>query len=131
MTIPARVRDELMQLCAGRLVMTANSEDRCLLIYPEPEWAVLLPQLQALSDMNPRSKRLKRIMIGYSTVVEVDASGRLLVPPTLREYAEMDKKVMLVGLVKKFEVWSEERWAAVLSDPAEGELPAELLSLSL
>lgn len=131
MTIPTRIRDELLQSCAGRLVMTANSEDRCLLIYPEPEWLTLLPQLQALSDLNPRSKRLKRIMIGYSSTLEVDANGRLLVPPTLREYAEMDKKIMLVGLGKKFEVWSEERWAAVLNDPADGELPAEMLALSL
>lgn len=131
MTIPTRVRDELTELCGGRVVMTANSEDRCLLLYPEPEWLALLPQLQALSDMNPRSKRLKRIMIGYSCTVEIDASGRLLVPPTLREYAEMDKKIMLVGLMKKFEVWSEERWSAVLNDPPEGEIPAELLTLSL
>jgi MraZ protein len=131
MTIPTRIRDELVQSCGGRLVMTASSEDRCLLIYPEPEWLSLLPQLQALSDLNPRSKRLKRIMIGYSSTLEVDANGRLLVPPTLREYAEMDKKVMLVGQVKKFEVWSEERWAAVLNDPAEGEMPDELLTLAL
>lgn len=131
MTIPTRIRDELAQSCGGRLVMTASSEDRCLLIYPEPEWLSLLPQLQALSDLNPRSKRLKRIMIGYSSTLEVDGNGRLLVPPTLREYAEMDKKVMLVGQVKKFEVWSEERWAAVLNDPAEGEMPAELLTLAL
>lgn len=131
MTIPTRIRDELVQSCGGRLVMTASSEDRCLLIYPEPEWLNLLPQLQALSDLNPRSKRLKRIMIGYSSTLEVDANGRLLVPPTLREYAEMDKKVMLVGQVKKFEVWSEERWAAVLNDPAEGEMPDELLTLAL
>lgn len=131
MTIPTRIRDELVQSCGGRLVMTASSEDRCLLIYPEPEWLSLLPQLQALSDLNPRSKRLKRIMIGYSSPLEVDANGRLLVPPTLREYAEMDKKVMLVGQVKKFEVWSEERWAAILNDPAEGEMPDELLTLAL
>lgn len=131
MTIPTRVRDELVESCGGRLVMTASSEDRCLLIYPEPEWLALLPQLQALSELHPRAKRLKRIMIGYSNAFELDGNGRLLVPPTLRDYAEMDKKIMLVGIGNKFEVWSEERWAAVLNDPVDGDIPAEMLSLSL
>ncbi len=131
MTIPTRVRDELAALCGGRVVMTANSEDRCLLLYTEPDWQPIMKQISALPDLNPRCKRIKRMMIGNSQLLELDANGRLLVPPTLRDYAEMDRKVVLVGLNNKFEIWSEERWAEQMQTPADGEIPPELQNLSL
>jgi len=70
-------------------------------------------------------------LIGYATTLEIDSSGRVLVPPTLREYANLDKKMMLVGQGKKLELWSEESWLALLNGPADDEIPSEMLSLSL
>lgn len=131
MAIPTRIRDALVESCGGRLVVTAHTEDRCLLVYPEPEWLALLPQIEALPSFNKASQRVKRILIGYATPLEIDASGRVLVPPTLREYANLDKKIMLVGQGKKLELWSEESWLALLNAPAEDEIPSEMLSLSL
>lgn len=131
MAIPTRVRDELMDLCGGRLVVTAHTEDRCLLVYPEPEWLTLLPQIEALPSFNKVSQRVKRILIGYASNVELDANGRFLVPPTLRDYANLDKKMMLVGQGKKLELWSEESWLALLEQPVTDEIPSEMLSLSL
>lgn len=131
MAIPTRIRDELMVLCGGRLVVTAHTEDRCLLVYPEPEWSILLPQIEALPSFNKVSQRVKRILIGYANTVELDANGRFLVPPTLRDYANLDKKMMLVGQGKKLELWSEESWLALLEQPADDEIPSEMLSLSL
>lgn len=131
MAIPTRVRDALMDTCGGRLVVTAHTQDRCLLVYPEPEWLTLLPQIEALPSFNKVSQRTKRILIGYASPLEIDASGRVLVPPTLREYANLDKQMMLVGQGKKLELWSEESWLAVLNEPAEDEIPSEMLSLSL
>ncbi len=131
MAIPTRIRDELMALCGGRLVVTAHTEDRCLLVYPEPEWLILLPQIEALPSFNKVSQRVKRILIGYANTLELDANGRFLVPPTLRDYANLDKKMMLVGQGKKLELWSEESWLALLEQPADDEIPSEMLSLSL
>jgi MraZ protein len=131
MAIPTRIREELAASCGGRLVVTAHTEDRCLLVYPEPEWLTLLPQIEALPSFNKASQRVKRILIGYATTLEVDANGRILVPPTLREYANIDKSVMLVGQGKKLELWSEESWLALLNAPADDEIPSEMLSLSL
>jgi MraZ protein len=131
MAIPTRIRDELMESCGGRLVVTAHTEDRCLLVYPEPEWLILLPQIEALPSFNKVSQRVKRILIGYASALELDASGRFLVPPTLRDYARLDKKMMLVGQGKKLELWSEESWLALLNEPADDEIPSEMLSLSL
>lgn len=131
MAIPARIRDELVESCGGRLVVTAHTEDRCLLIYPQPEWLNLLPQIEALPSFNKVSQRVKRILIGYATPLEIDTSGRVLVPPTLREYANLDKKMMLVGQGKKLELWSEESWLALLNAPVDDDMPSEMLSLSL
>jgi MraZ protein len=131
MAIPTRIREELVESCGGRLVVTAHTQDRCLLVYPEPEWLALLPQIEALPSFNKASQRVKRILIGYATTLDIDSSGRVLVPPTLRDYAKIDKKMMLVGQGKKLELWSEESWLALLDAPADDEIPSEMLSLSL
>ena len=131
MAIPSRVRDALMESCGGSLVVTAHTQDRCLLVYPEPEWLTLLPQIEALPSFNKVSQRTKRILIGYASNVDIDTNGRILVPPTLRDYASLDKKMMLVGQGKKLELWSEESWLALLDEPVDDEIPSEMLSLSL
>ena len=133
LAFPAKLRDALMSACEGRLVMTAHTQDRFLLIYPESEWEDILPKIEALPTFNPITQRIQRLLIGYATPMELDANGRVLIPPPLRQYAHLDKKMMLVGLGKKFELWSDENWlqsvADVVLDP--NNLPAELKTLSL
>lgn len=131
MAIPTRVREELVESCGGRLVITAHTSDRCLLVYPEPEWLRLLPQIEALPSFNKQAQRVKRITIGYATQLDIDANGRVLVPATLRDYARLEKKLMLVGQGKKLELWSEDAWLALLDESADDEIPAELLALTL
>ncbi len=132
MAIPTRIRDELMADCAGRLVITAHTEERCLLIYPEPQWRELLPQIQSLPNMNKHARRVQRLLIGYAAEQVLDGNGRVLLPPALRDYAGLDKRVMLVGQGKKLELWSEERWSAWLDqDDFDEEVPAAVLALSL
>ncbi len=131
MAIPTRIREELVALCGGRLVITAHTQDRCLLVYPEPEWLELLPQIEALPSFNKVSQRTKRILIGYATTLDIDTNGRVLVPPTLRDYANIDKQMMLVGQGKKLELWSEESWLALLDEPVDDDIPSEMQSLSL
>lgn len=131
--IPSRHRDTFASVSAGKMVMTAHTEDRCVLVYPETEWRQILPKIEALPTFNKAALRAQRLLIGYATTLELDANGRVLVPPTLRDYAGLDRKTMLVGLGKKLELWSEERWIKSVADIeiAEDEKPAEMLSLSL
>ncbi|MBB3169112.1 division/cell wall cluster transcriptional repressor MraZ [Simiduia aestuariiviva] len=132
LAIPARIRESLMELCAGKLVITAHTEERCLLVYPEPQWLDILPKIEALPSFNKVARRTQRLLIGYATPLEVDANGRVLLPPTLREYAQLDKKLMLIGQGKKLELWSEASWATWLDcDDDDGEMPDEMQSLSL
>lgn len=136
LAIPARVREELAQLCGGRVVLTANAskdeEERCLVIYPEPQWEVLRPQIESLPNMSRSVRRLQRLMLGHAVPMELDSTGRVLVPPPLRTHARLEKKLMLIGQGKKLEIWSEERWQKWL-DAAEGEddAPPEMEALSL
>jgi len=133
LAVPTKCRDELASACEGRIVMTAHIQDRCVLIYPEQEWEnTVLPKIQNLPNMNRAAMRAQRLMIGYATPLSVDGNGRVLVPPTLRDYAGLEKKLMLVGLGNKYELWSEERWWASINDSGnEDQLPSEMLSLNV
>lgn len=132
LAIPAKQRESLMSISDGRMVMTANTQDKCILVYPENEWEKIVPQIEALPSFNRHAQRAKRLLIGYATTLELDGNGRVLVPPTLREYAGLDKKLMLVGLGKNLELWNEEHWLQSVADlELDEELPPEMLSLSL
>ena len=131
--IPAKCRELLASICGGNIVITANMQDRCLLIYPEGEWQEnILPKVKALPSFNKAALRAQRLLIGYATSMELDSNGRVLVSPTLRDYARLEKKLMLVGLGNKFELWDEDSWNAAIADAVDDEdLPEEMLSLSL
>jgi len=134
LAIPSRVREELAQCCGGRIVLTANatSDERCLLLYPEPEWEQLRPKIEALPNMNKAVRRLQRLFIGNAAPMELDSAGRILVPPTLRNFAHLEKKLMLIGQGNKLELWSEELWFEWIDDSSDcGDIPPEMAALSL
>lgn len=108
LAIPARHRDGLF--AAGpRLVLTAHPH-RCLLLYPEPAWLPIRDKILAAPSFDPRSAALKRILVGNARDGEIDAAGRILVAPELRDAAELDKLVWLVGMGSHFEIWSDAGW---------------------
>ena len=116
----------------GRVVVTAHTEERCLLVYPESQWQEILPKIESLPSFNKAARRIQRLLIGYATPLEMDANGRILLPLPLREYANLEKKTMLIGQGKKFELWSEDRWFDWLdSSESDEEFPEELQNLSL
>lgn len=134
--MPSRYREELMSQFAGRLVATIDPINKCLLLYPIDIWEEIQEKIEGLSSFNVDTRRFQRMMIGYATDIELDGSGRILLSQVLRNYAELDKQVTLVGLGKKLELWSKKNWdeqGAIWSSQATagGELPAELQSLSL
>lgn len=110
LAIPARFRDRLQSCCDSRLVVTVD-RDRCLLIYPEPTWIEIERQLERLPSFNPETRKLQRLYIGNAHEVDMDGQGRVLLPPGLRRFASLDKRVALVGQGKKFELWDEETWS--------------------
>lgn len=136
LAMPARQREPLLSECAGQIVVTIDTQSACLVVYPLPEWERIERDIQNLPALKPAVKRFQRLMLGYATDLELDGSGRMLLPQPLREYAQLDKKLVLVGQGNKLELWSEALWLAereqALQDSGpDAELPDELMSLTL
>lgn len=124
LAIPTKVREALQSDCGGDIVVTANPDDKCLVVYPRRRWLEKLPDIKRLPNSNKKAAKMKRALIGYATDLEVaEANGRVLIPPTLREFAGLEKKVFLVGQDDYLELWDEDRWQAYLGSEDEGEMP--------
>lgn len=133
LAVPARHRDALLERCAGHLVITADA-DRCLLIYPLPDWELIQQKLEALSNLDARVRGLQRRLIGFAVDVDMDSAGRVLIAPALRQYAQLEKNVVLVGQGRKFELWNKDGWEQLLERTdafGAGGLPPELEGFSL
>jgi MraZ protein len=135
LAIPTRYRAYLNETSGGKICATVHP-DICLMLYPVHEWGPVQRKVMKLSNMNKRARDLQRLIIGYASDLEMDGNGRLLIPPSLREFANLDKRVVLIGVGNKFELWDEQRWNdrqnEWLSDgDTEGSLSEELGSLSL
>ncbi len=113
LAVPARYRAALQaQVSASSMVITIDTEDPCLLLYPMSVWEDIEAKIEALPSFNKVTRRIKRLLIGHATEVELDGQGRILVPPLLREHATLTQKAMLVGQGKKFEIWGESVWSS-------------------
>ena len=136
LAIPTRYRDQLARLCEGQMVVTVD-RDGCLLLYPLPEWEEIERKLARLSSFQKQTRRLQRLLIGHATECEMDGNGRILLSQPLREFAGLEKAVVLIGQSNKFEIWSESTWTERRKEwiegdgEDEGDLPADLESLSL
>ena len=131
LAIPAKHRDALQTQCAGHLVVTAHPH-RCLLLYPQPAWEPIQAKMMALSSFDKQSSNLQRLLVGHAEDLELDSTGRLLVPPVLREYSGLDKQAMLVGQGSHFELWNMDSWRTQLENMMGNDmLPAELEGFSL
>ena len=132
--MPTKYRERLQESCAGRLVVTID-RDRCLLVYPLPVWEEVEQKLIQLSSTNRQARGLKRLLLGHAEECVLDGQGRILIPAPLREFAQLDKQVVLVGQGNKFELWDEPTWYQLrdqwLAETGhDSDLPAAVESLS-
>ena len=109
LAIPAGHRDELVAASSGSLTLTANPH-RCLLLYPTPAWAPIRDKVLAAPSLEQQSALLKRLLVGFAREEDMDSSGRLLIAPELRQFAQLEKQVWLVGQGNYFEIWSDAGW---------------------
>lgn len=110
LALPTRHRAFWEQEAKNSAIVTIDTEQFCLLLYPLPEWERIEEKLNQLPGFDSAARRIQRLLLGHATELLIDGNGRILVPPILREYAQLDKKVVLVGQGKKFEIWSEHHW---------------------
>lgn len=105
LTIPAKFRAEL----DTGLVVTRGI-DRCLAVFPKPEWEQLAEQVSELPLTNRQARAFQRLLFANASEVAPDNQGRVLIPPRLREYAALDGEVVVAGLNTHIELWNPEAW---------------------
>ncbi len=136
LAMPARYREQLAQHGNGALVVTIDTNHRCLLLYPNAEWEQIERQIESLSSFDPMSQRVKHLLIGHANDLEMDGSGRILLPQELRQYAHLEKHVCLIGQGKKLEIWDQGNWNEqreqwLTESSTSAELPEKLRALAL
>ena len=97
LSVPARQRESLLDISAGSIVVTIDTQSSCLVLYPLREWERIERDVQNLPTLNPAVRRFQRLVLGYASDLDLDSSGRILLPGALREYAHLEKRVVLVG----------------------------------
>ena len=108
LAIPIRYRDAIQEACGGELVLTYSAFDHgALYLYPKDLWEGVRDKVMALSTFDARHRSLQRKLVGSASAVEPDASGRIQLPQTLRQVAGLEKKVVLLGMGGRFEIWNE------------------------
>jgi MraZ protein len=111
LAIPARHRSALVAGSDGTLVLTGHPH-HCLLMYPLPAWGPTCAKVMEKPNLDADSAAMKRLLLGYAREETMDATGRVLVAPELRDWAKLDRQVWLVGQGTHFELWSDEGWKA-------------------
>lgn len=117
LVIPAELRAGL----GARLFMVRGLE-RCISLYPIEEWGKLVKKMEALPIANPYARSLVRFFGSGVKLCEMDNHSRIIIPPPWREHAEIEKKVVLVGVFNKVEIWSEMHWSRASHSNFQGEL---------
>ena len=105
--IPAKYREEL-----GEEFMLAKGLDGCLFIYPMEQWHELESKLRALPLTQKEARSFARFFFSGANEGEMDKQGRLIIPQALREYAQLTKECVVVGVDNRLEVWDQEKWRA-------------------
>lgn len=111
LAIPSRYRERLAETCGGKLIVTISLLERCLVVYPYPRWQRIEDALKDLPALDQQAQAINHLLIGHANECDMDSHGRVLVSPTLRSFADLDKRIMMVGQVDKFELWDEAAWS--------------------
>lgn len=117
--IPARYREQLMDACEGKLVVALNPFDGCLNIYPQDEWKKCMRKMEQVQDKSHDFRKVQRIIYSNSHEIDMDGSGRVLIPQESRDSVGLEKNAVLVGHNEKFELWSEAAWLLVDQESSE------------
>lgn len=108
LAIPMRYRDVLVEQCENRMVLTYSAFDSgSLWLQSEQTWEAMRDDVMELPSFKAAHRSLQRRLVGSATAVEPDGSGRILLPPSLRQVAGLEKRVVMLGMGKRFEIWNE------------------------
>ncbi len=110
LTIPTKYRPIIHEQSNSKMVITIDSEEKCLLLYPSTSWKKIQQKINDLPSFNKNARRIQRLLIGHAEDLDLDGNGRILLSKPLRSFAEMTKQVTMIGQGEKFEIWSNDIW---------------------
>lgn len=124
--IPSKFREAL-----GEEFVVTKGLDGCLFVYDNKEWAAFEEKLKSLPLTNKDARQFVRFFLAGATMAEVDKQGRILVPSVLREFAGLEKEVVLIGVASRVEIWSKERWENAASYEDMEEIAEHMAELGI
>lgn len=124
--VPSKFREVL-----GDEFVVTKGLDGCLFVYDNKEWSAFEEKLKALPLMNKESRKFVRFFLAGAANAEVDRQGRILIPTVLREFAGLDKDVVLVGVGSRIEIWSKTKWEAASEYDDMEEIAEHMSELGL
>jgi MraZ protein len=131
--IPSRFRDVIRAGGGDTLMITRM--DRCLYAYSVNEWSKILDRIKDLAEKSDAMRRFRRVFVGGAFDCNCDKQNRVLIPPALRDYAELDRDIVMVGVLDHFEIWSRDNWEkeneAMEKDMLKEEVRNEISKLGL
>tara|TARA_B100000945_G_C20160381_1_gene492894 strand:- start:228 stop:719 length:492 start_codon:yes stop_codon:yes gene_type:complete len=110
LTIPTKYRPIIDEQSNSKMVVTIDSEEKCLLLYPSTSWKKIQQKINDLPSFNKNARRIQRLLIGHAEDIDLDGNGRILLSRPLRSFAEMTKQITMIGQGEKFEIWSNDIW---------------------
>lgn len=118
--VPSKFREQL-----GSEFVVTKGLDGCLFVYPAEEWHNIEEKFRNISMTSKDARKFSRFFFAGAAAVELDKQGRILLPPVLREYANLQKDVVLVGVLSRVEIWDKDRWQENTYDEDEMDEIAE------
>ena len=126
--IPSKFREEL-----GETFVVTKGLDGCLFVFSDEEWKAFEIKLKSLPLTNKNARQFARFFVAGATPCELDKQGRILLPAPLREFAGLEKDVVLTGMLNRIEIWSKDKWNEnnSLDDVAMDEIAEQMTDLGL
>jgi MraZ protein len=112
--LPGSLKKQLVE-GENRFIVSRGFE-KCLTLYPLKSWQTILDRISQLNDFDPKVRQFRRQFLGGATEVELDAAGRILLPPTLREFALPGKEIVLAAALDRFEIWDASKYKQLFED---------------
>src|SRR5215218_5397462 len=107
--LPAGFKKQLPEE-GGELFVINRGFEKCLTLYPMSSWEPIYSEISKLNDFDPKVREFRRYFLNGATILELDTASRLLIPPSLKEYASLEKDIVLVSAVNKLEIWEKTKY---------------------
>jgi len=90
--------------------------EKCLLLYPQKSWEAIEEKIKKLNEFNPKVSQFRTLYVGGASYVELDSAGRILLPPSLKEYAGLGKDILLASDIDKIKIWDSGKYKKLFED---------------